>query len=72
MFNDAALVHVPNFSNVHAAVELAAAHAHSEFGEMIHHEEEESQDDSGFFHCHIALLGKICGFQNCLSTASQY
>jgi hypothetical protein len=45
MFNDAAPLPVPNFSNVHAAVEWAAAHAHSDIGEMIDHEEEESQDD---------------------------
>jgi hypothetical protein len=45
MFNDAAPVHVPNFSNVQAAVEWKVAHAHSDFGEMIDHGEEDSLDN---------------------------
>jgi hypothetical protein len=34
-----------NFSNVHAALEWAAAHALSDFGEMVDHGVEDCQDD---------------------------
>mgnify|MGYP006328702231 FL=1 len=45
MFNDAAPVPVPTFSNVHAAVEWAAAHARTSLDETLNYEDDDSEEE---------------------------
>ena len=45
MFNDAAPFPVPTFSNVHAAVEWAAGHAHTGIDETLNNKDDGSEDE---------------------------
>ena len=45
VFNDAAPVPVPTLSNVHAAVEWAAAHASTGLDETLNYEDDDSEEE---------------------------